>query len=996
MEVPTASNYLWLAIVGLLAMTGIAADQPRPVPKFEGKSIPDPPQQKEPWTPPQTGLPRFLVSATADLFEQGVADPRGCEYRDVEAGNRDIFKTRGFVLPRRDGEPGRFVITWDGVIYPALSVGPPADLDKDVRTLAETMKRERAAPVAKNANRFDGRGEFTNAQVRDSRRDSGGPSGVDGRSALKVCLLLRLGRADLAETLFAAGTTWTPEVRGRDLTDYHISYLTLATDWAVPVFIRLVSAHMRGDDAIALDAARRLSTFAKAVEAKAEAMGFQQREARLDHPPSYLPFLNQLPDLLADHERRAKEPAREPIPKRGGDPSVRIAALIRDLDQIDERQMSSPGAANPGGSPLVRLLIAEGDPAVEPLLSGLENDMRLTRSVTFGRGYSLDRVVHPVYEAEFAALEKILKTYQFHESSQRLRLHDLAIRKTAARYLRAYWEKNRTTSITDRWYQMLSDDQAGSDRWLEGAGGIAESNDRRGGFIPARLRKLTSFPMRGEVLRSRRNPSVSDLMARRAYEIARSADPLQAPNMALRNAFQFALILSRWDEKASLPVVRAMMLKCIDVMDVRSRNETGEDPWLSSYVPLFTLIRADAGDRESLDQYAAWFRKIVPKDLKHQGIGCFEPMWVYAEHPAIAETARWLFNDPESPWVPLLREPQGVYSQFFPNHNIFTSQLTRVAGFRDGMMTAMREKAPLGNIRRGEGYTFLAKTRDGWSWNDQCYRRDLLALEPGVDVPFRVCDFLAWKLSSLEAAPDCQLYWSQDRRDRAVEACVAYLKRYGDRFTAEEPPGEHDFPDKKSHLAFPALGHPATLEDVRAAQAIFSLEGQGEVRLAKVPDFPIPARWITLKDFPFDRPMSDGVVHHEFEQDGWIWQAEEVRKGDHWERFLGFVGPHVIARVPSAEIELRPRQFGFDWGSLSGGLDVRVEPVEPAKEVTIQAIRSTSPSGSGIVEASTTPRPSNYFDETVSAPRCVAASLSRSLILLRASPGVDRAGPRKS
>ena len=65
----------------------------------------------------------------------------------------------------------------------------------------------------------------------------------------------RLGRADLAEALFAAGTTWTPERRGQNLTDYHVSYLTLATDWAAAVFLRLVSAHMRGDDALALDAA---------------------------------------------------------------------------------------------------------------------------------------------------------------------------------------------------------------------------------------------------------------------------------------------------------------------------------------------------------------------------------------------------------------------------------------------------------------------------------------------------------------------------------------------------------------------------------------------------------------------------------------------------------------------------------------------------------------------------------------------------------------------
>ncbi len=79
------------------------------------------------------------------------------------------------------------------------------------------------------------------------------------------------------------------------------------------------------------------------------------------------------------------------------------------------------------------------------------------------------------------------------------------------------------------------------------------------------------------------------------------------------------------------------------------------------------------------------------------------------------------------------------------------------------------------------------------------------------------------------------------------------MKRYGDRFTADPPGGELDFPDKKAHLAFPALGRPATLEDVREGRAIFSLEGQGEVRVAKLSEFPILARWVTLKDFPIDR-----------------------------------------------------------------------------------------------------------------------------------------------
>ena len=95
-----------------------------------------------------------------------MADPRGCEYREVEVGDGAIIKTRGFVLPERAGEAGRFVVSWDGVVYPALSVGAAADLDKDVRTLAESMKRDRESAAAKNANRIRQRGRFQLLRIR--------------------------------------------------------------------------------------------------------------------------------------------------------------------------------------------------------------------------------------------------------------------------------------------------------------------------------------------------------------------------------------------------------------------------------------------------------------------------------------------------------------------------------------------------------------------------------------------------------------------------------------------------------------------------------------------------------------------------------------------------------------------------------------------------------------------------------------------------------------
>ena len=62
--------------------------------------------QKSAWVSPPSELPQAFVSATKTLFDQGLADPRGCEYREIEvpvgepwSGDGGVIKTHGWVLP---------------------------------------------------------------------------------------------------------------------------------------------------------------------------------------------------------------------------------------------------------------------------------------------------------------------------------------------------------------------------------------------------------------------------------------------------------------------------------------------------------------------------------------------------------------------------------------------------------------------------------------------------------------------------------------------------------------------------------------------------------------------------------------------------------------------------------------------------------------------------------------------------------------------------------
>ncbi len=45
-------------------------------------TIPIPPHQSDPWTPPPSGLGEAFNSAVKLLFDVALPDPRGCEYRE--------------------------------------------------------------------------------------------------------------------------------------------------------------------------------------------------------------------------------------------------------------------------------------------------------------------------------------------------------------------------------------------------------------------------------------------------------------------------------------------------------------------------------------------------------------------------------------------------------------------------------------------------------------------------------------------------------------------------------------------------------------------------------------------------------------------------------------------------------------------------------------------------------------------------------------------------
>jgi hypothetical protein len=896
--------------LALLAVALAAAPSParpprdtEPSPPFTGKAIPEPPRQKQPWKPPEHKLPPKFVDALRVLFDQGLADPRGCAYREVTVaigscwtGDAGVQATHAFVLPAGD-DGHRFAVCWNGLVYPLVGAGAKADLGADVAAAVQAVQQR--SPFEEDAGR--------------PQAEEGYGVWHKSLGVLAVALLLRAGEGQLATRLWEAQHAPRPgEDRSANERD---PYLGLASNWAWSLFDHGLGAHMRGDDVPALHSFRQLAAFAPLAEAEARKRGFKPDRDR--GKAAFLDFLEQLPDLVADQERRAREGPHEPVvcigPGREKDQGKRIAALIARLDEVSARQWGQPGGVSLGSDPVVEALIREGEPALEPLLTCFEKDNRLTRSVHFFRDFARSRTVLAVHEAAYVAASAILGTSDFQPraTGDNLTRSGAATRKELAAAMRAHKKKAQGVAPADRWFAVLTDDRARPEEWLRAADALVTPDNER--FAPGTMvyagRSVRTGPaggdrprLVGEPLRARKDPSVTDLFRKRVGALTDSGQ-----------GAWLALCLAKWDEKAARPVLAEQMKRCREARR-----------W-SAYVRVVGAL-VEAGDPKALDDYVAWVQGVKPEMIAFgtEVWEFFQLMWLHADHPGMAQASERLFTDKQSPWVPLLVEQTGGRA-ISPAVGFLETAAVRLPGFRKAVLAELRNKGGEGHVTAYHDGSLNLNLKNiynsgggGGRGNPEIPRE--------VSGTFRICDFVAWELGEhLAGAPRCELYWPEAKRDAACAACAAFLRRYG--------PVAGPF-----RMGLPRRERPATREEVEAGKAIFLLEGEGPARVVRLPAFPIEARWVTLQDVPYEARVPDPrqgkvATRVAYEQGGEVYQAEEVRKDGRWRRFYGFVGAHRAARVPAAEIEFPPPDRGWgsprQWTALGGGLDGRLEGPGP-------------------------------------------------------------------
>jgi hypothetical protein len=301
----------------------------------------------------------------------------------------------------------------------------------------------------------------------------------------------------------------------------------------------------------------------------------------------------------------------------------------------------------------------------------------------------------------------------------------------------------------------------------------------------------------------------------------------------------------------------------------------------------------------------------------------FRALWRHADAPGVAAAAGWLFNDPDSPWAPLLKKTDRV--SLWHLDALITSPLVGVPAFRKQLLAELANTNRVGTLRWKQGGQYDISLDAGGGGTTGVNHTNTPA--PGTEIVLRHRDYIAHRLASLSAMPAFEYFWPEARRDEAAADCAAVLRQFGGRFRYRPRPEDPWTPshfDETARMTFDALDHPATRDDVRTGRAIFSLEGEGTIRVCPLAPAPLAARWVALTNYPYDQQFLDSRTGKAgtrlaYVQEGEIWQAEELWRTDHWERFYGFAGAHHVARVPAADIEFPPPS-GL-WYPLSRKVD---------------------------------------------------------------------------
>ena len=299
---------------------------------------------------------------------------------------------------------------------------------------------------------------------------------------------------------------------------------------------------------------------------------------------------------------------------------------------------------------------------------------------------------------------------------------------------------------------------------------------------------------------------------------ARPRDPRRHIGRGLRARAAFRAV----GPGRSLPTIRALDDACLErSLDPGPAPRTGATAGTSRNSR--SSARGPATARPSTSTPRG-FRTIDPSRSRSLA-ELLEPLWTHPITRRSPRPRRAMFLDPKSPWLP--RSQRGG-PHIYPMDQIASPLVVRrrlPRGLARGLADRTQIGTAAGGPRRGAVH---ARRRAGAG--RQRRPRPRSRRQAGVEVPIRMCDYVAWKLSALDGAPECELTWPEARRDEAVAAAAAYLRRYGPA-SPPRPAGRARLPHTRAHLRFPrSAARPRPTTSARPARLLARRRGRGPRR----------------------------------------------------------------------------------------------------------------------------------------------------------------------
>lgn len=800
--------------LGGVAWAQFRIDPPKP---YAGGPFPTPPAQLAQLKATELAFPSNYLSAAEAVFAAGFANPQGCDYAEVSvvvgslwSDEGSVVDTHGWLIPGTNSQ--RFAVCWNGLVYPVIKTGKPADFRADI---AETLD--------------------------DSYRDNGWvlreEDAVSHASthALKGLVLLRLGENQMAYDYWASLIERTKSQRSiarqpkagsvsrlpgaeevklpqpdpvpakpakpflpKDAAD---PFMVWATLWASSALDRSVCAYMRSDDLLAFQSIRTLIAAGASLEKSAEARA-------LPKPPGasrYFDFLDVVPQLLVELTRRTSATATnsaDPLEKllANTNRAERIAGLLARLPDLSPKQRSQSGGLSPWTSvPAVSALTEEGQAAVGPLLAFLESDAAAgyTRAVSFNRDFTPTRILHPVSSAVVETLRAMLRLKSLNAvvSAKELAAAGDKAHVLLATKLRAHVERENAVTMEEGWYRVLTNDSSGLDVWEQAIRGITTPAKGGGRSFDTRSdsKEGPRERLQGEALREKNSPTVAELMQQRIGQWR--MEPAQ-DQLGLTRHLELVRRVGAWQPGAEFLMLRETQAACLEAWNndsAQARRKAGVAAILGRAIARITIDRVKLGETNTaLLDYAAWLRRVTDEDYRQWQESRLtrqhplEPLWLYPDHPTVAEAAESLFDPARSG----LRESLG-FSSGLASIAVLESAtpLARLPAFRALMAKALQDQTTLGSVRILGGGRFEVRDNSGRITG---YRRpsDDKLIEAKDAVALRYCDFVAPGLGAWDGLSTMELYWSPEERDAAIAACLAAMKEDSATFNKREFHGE--------------------------------------------------------------------------------------------------------------------------------------------------------------------------------------------------------------